>query len=75
MASVVDIHCAPHNPCAMTNRQLLGTAEAAAELHVHRSTLTRMVQAGRIKPARRGTGIRGELLFRRAEVDRVKQLA
>lgn len=55
-------------------KELLGTAEAAQALNVHRSTLTRMVQAEKIKPAIRGKGLRGEMFFRPREVQRVKRL-
>ncbi len=56
----------------MANGKLISTAEAASELNVHRSTLTRMVEAGKIKPAARGEGIRGSMFFYRSEVERVK---
>lgn len=53
--------------------ELLNTAQAARELNVHRSTLTRMVKAGKIKPAVKGDGLRGEMFFRIADVRRVKE--
>lgn len=56
----------------MAKSILIGTADAAEELHVHRSTITRMVEAGKLKPKVRGRGIRGEMFFTRAEIDRVK---
>lgn len=57
----------------MSNGKLIGTAAAAAELNIHRSTLSRMVEAGKIKPAARGEGIRGSMFFYRSEIDRVKK--
>ncbi len=57
----------------MANGKLISTAEAATELNVHRSTLTRMVEAGKIKPAIRGEGLRGSMFFYRSEIDRVKK--
>lgn len=57
----------------MSNGKLIGTAQAAAELNVHRSTLTRMVDAGKVKPAIRGEGIRGSMFFYRSEIERVKR--
>ena len=61
------------NACDMANRNLISTAEAAAQLDVHRSTLTRMVEAGKLKPAVRGEGIRGSMFFYRSEIDRAKK--
>ncbi len=57
----------------MANGNLTGTAEAAAQLNVHRSTLTRMVDVGKLKPAVRGEGIRGSMFFYRSEIDRAKK--
>lgn len=57
----------------MPNNDFLSTAQAAAELNMHRSTLTRMVQDGKIKPAIAGEGIRGAMFFRVTEVRRVKR--
>lgn len=56
----------------MPKVELIGTAATAAELKVHRSTLTRMVQAGKIKPAVKGEGLRGEMFFYPSEVRRAK---
>ena len=61
-----------HNTCDMPRPDLIGTAQAARELNVHRSTLTRMVQAGKIKPAVKGDGLRGEMFFYPSEVRKVK---
>lgn len=57
----------------MPRAELISTAKAARELNVHRSTLTRMVQDGKIKPAHRGEGIRGGMLFYPSEVQRAKE--
>ncbi len=56
-----------------TNTKLLGTTEVCAELNISRATLTRWVQAGKIKPAVEGAGIRGPRFFYRSEVARVKR--
>lgn len=53
----------------MTN--LLTSAEVAERLYIDRSTLTRYVQAGRIVPKLRGTGVRGQMFFDPADVDRL----
>lgn len=58
----------------MANPKILSTAEAARELNVHRSTVTRMVETGKIKPAIKGEGIRGSMFFYRSEVERAKRL-
>ncbi len=57
----------------MSNGKLISTAEAAAELNVHRSTLTRMVEAGKLKPAVKGEGLRGSMFFYRSEIERAKK--
>jgi len=54
--------------------EMMSTAKAAAELNVHRSTLTRMVQAGKIKPAYRGEGPRGEMAFYPSEIRKARRL-
>lgn len=41
----------------------LGTADAARELGVHPSTLTRWVKKGKVTPLHRGSGLRGEMFF------------
>lgn len=56
----------------MARADLISTAEAAKQLNVHRSTLTRMVQDGKIRPAVRGEGIRGGMFFYPSEIRRVK---
>lgn len=57
----------------MPKQPLIGTAQAARELNVHRSTLTRMVQSGKVKPAVKGEGLRGEMFFYPSEIRRVKR--
>ena len=57
----------------MANDKLLSTAQAATELNVHRSTLTRMVQDGEVKAAVRGQGVRGAMFFYQSEIRRVKK--
>lgn len=56
----------------MPRAELISTAAAAADLDVHRSTLTRMVKAGKIKPAVKGTGQTGEMFFHPSEIARVR---
>ena len=50
---------------------LVGTAEAAETIGVERSTLTRWVQLGRMRPAIKLPGRNGAVLFDLAEVERV----
>lgn len=57
----------------MANDKLIRTAQAAHELNVHRSTLTRMVRDGKIKPAVKGEGIRGEMFFYPSEIRRAQK--
>lgn len=52
---------------------LIGTAEAARQLGVNRSTLTRWVDAGRIDPAFVVPGYRGNFLFDPADVYALSQ--
>jgi len=47
-------------------------AEACEALSIDRSTLTRWVTSGRIKPADKAPGLRGPYMFTRDEVQRVK---
>lgn len=57
----------------MTNEtDLIGAQEAARLLHVHRSTLTRMVQAGRLPEALKMEGHTGARLFRIADVEALR---
>lgn len=56
----------------MANDKLLSTSQAATELNVHRSTLTRMVKNGEIKEAVRGEGIRGAMFFYPSEIRKAK---
>ena len=57
----------------MTSQLPLSTKQVSEELNVDRSLVTRMVQAGKLKPLVRGDGIRGALFFAPAEVRRVKE--
>lgn len=57
----------------MPRADLISTAEAARELNVHRSTLTRMIQAGKLKPAVKGEGLRGGMFFYPSEIRRAKE--
>ena len=52
--------------------ELISTAKAAAALCVDRSTLTRMVQAGKVKPAVKGEGKRGAMFFYPSEIRKAK---
>lgn len=56
----------------MAQAPLLSTTEAVERLNIDRSTLTRWVASGRIKPAHKLPGLRGAYLFDEAEVERVK---
>lgn len=49
-------------------QQLIGSAEAADLLGIHKSTLTRWVKAGRITPAETVAGI---YLFNRDHIERL----
>lgn len=61
------------NDGVMPNNDFLSTAQAADALNMHRSTLTRLVQDGKIKPVIEGEGIRGAMYFRASEVRRFKK--
>lgn len=52
--------------------ELLSTAKAADALNVDRSTLTRMVQSGKVKPAVKGEGLRGAMFFYPSEIRKAK---
>lgn len=52
--------------------ELLSTAKAADALNVDRSTLTRMVQSGKVKPAVKGDGLRGAMFFYPSEIRKAK---
>lgn len=58
----------------MAQAPLLSTAEAVEQLNIDRSTLTRWVVSGRIKPAHKNPGLRGAYVFDAAEVQRVRDL-
>lgn len=55
------------------NNNFYSTAEAAAQLNMSRSNLTRWVKSGKIKPFIRGEGRNGPMYFRKSEVERVKR--
>ncbi len=48
---------------------LIGGSEAAQLLNVHRSTLGRWTQAGRINPVTQLPGRNGVVLYRRSDID------
>lgn len=56
-----------------TSTDFMSSAEACELLSVDRSTLTRWVAAGLIRPAMKAPGLRGAYFFERAEVERVKE--
>ncbi len=51
----------------------LTTAEVAQALRVHPSTISRMVDQGRLEVAIKLPGIRGAFLFDPSEVERIKE--
>ena len=51
---------------------LIGSAETAAVLGIDRSTLSRWISSGRIKPAMQLPGDSGAYLFHRADVEDVR---
>jgi hypothetical protein len=54
----------------MTESKMITAAEATALLgYENRSSLTRLVQAGKIKPVFTASGKRGEQFFTRADID------
>lgn len=67
-----------HNDIHMTNKeeearmvfpsQLIGAVEAARILGLERSTLTRKIHRGHIKPLAQLDGVRGAYVFDRADV-------
>jgi len=54
---------------------LLGTTEAAAELGLERSTISRWVQLGRLTPALKLPGLNGAMLFHRADIEGLREEA
>jgi excisionase family DNA binding protein len=58
---------AQRNP--QTETDILTIRDVAARLGVSTRTIHRWVDAGRIKPSFKGPGIRGLLLFARADVE------
>lgn len=60
----------------MHNDEQLTTAEAAELLRVHVATVNRWAQDGRLPPIQKLPGLRGPNLFRRADVEDMRdQLA
>jgi excisionase family DNA binding protein len=59
----------------MTDRSLIGSAEACEILGIDRSTLTRWVDKGRILPVHKNPGQTGSYIFQRTEVERLKDQA
>lgn len=59
----------------MTNPSLLTSAEAARQLNIDRSTLSRWVADGKVTPALKAPGLRGAYFFDSAEVERLKTKA
>jgi DNA-binding transcriptional MerR regulator len=56
-----------------TPQTTVRTADAAKQLGVHPSTLTRWVAAEKITPVLRGTGDKGEMFFDQADITRIRQ--
>lgn len=48
---------------------LLSSADVSTILHIDRSTVSRWVKAGKLSPALKGSGLRGELFFRRSDIE------
>jgi excisionase family DNA binding protein len=61
------------NALCMTQPPLMGSAEVCNVLGVDRSTLTRWIASGRIKPVQKLPGKSGAFIFTPAEVQRVRQ--
>lgn len=55
-------------PVMTQAEKLIGTAEASQRLNMDRSTLTRKVSNGLIRPALRGSGKTGEYFFTEEEI-------
>lgn len=55
-----------HNDLTET---LIGSAEVSDLLHIDRSTVSRWVKSGKLTPAIKGTGVRGELFFHRDDIE------
>lgn len=51
----------------------IGSAEAAAELGVSRSTVNRWADLGKLVPVFKGEGTRGARFFNRSDIDRLKR--
>ena len=54
-------------------QDLLASQDVCERLDINRSTLSRWVASGRVKPAQRLPGKTGAFLFTRAEVDRLER--
>lgn len=62
------------SPMSNTDTDLIWTSEAAEILHYAKpSSISRLVAAGKLTPARRGNGKRGAFLFHRSDVERLKK--
>jgi predicted site-specific integrase-resolvase len=59
-------------PVMPTPPDLIGSAEACELIGVDRSTLSRWVTLGKITPAMRLPSPKGAMLFKRADVERLK---
>lgn len=55
----------------MTDATLIGSAQACIVLDVDKSTLSRWVKAGKIRPAQQLPGKSGAMLFKPADVARL----
>lgn len=56
----------------MIGFNLITAAEATARLgYANRSSLTRLVQKGKLTPAFKGSGEHGEQFFNAADIDRI----
>jgi excisionase family DNA binding protein len=53
---------------------LIGTSEAAELLDLDRSTFSRWVQVGRLHPVTKLPGVTGAFLFRRSDIEALREL-
>ena len=74
-AQCIALHRAMCNAAAMTDAQLIGSAEACALLNIDRSTLTRWIAAGKLAPASKMPGSNGAFVFARAVIEALAQTA
>jgi predicted site-specific integrase-resolvase len=49
--------------------KIVGSADAALQLEIDRSTLTRWVKRGKITPQLTGSGTTGEMFFLQSDID------